>query len=410
MKLSKALLTCCTLVFTPVAASAADLEVTHWWTSGGGALAVGELAKAFNATGNKWVDAAIGGGGGVARSVMISRITGGAPMGATQFNFGRQAEELIAAGLMQDITDVAEAENWAELIRPKGILESCTVDGRVYCAPLSIHSWEWLWLSHRTYREAGLPVPKNWHEFVASAPALRKAGKVPLAMGSQPWQSSAAFGVLTIALGGFELWTKVHVDKDPEAASGPEMAKVFEQVALARSLTKGSNVQLWNQATNMLVNGRAGGQIIGDWAQSEFWFNNLKPGKDYSCLVGLGLDDRISIIGDAFYFPKLDDPEKTKAQKELARLLVSRGVQKRFNLKKGGLPIRADVDFSAADMCMKKGIKILNKGKILPTASNFLSTNTLGILEDLLVEFWNDERITASDVHKRFAQAITRAD
>ena len=44
-------------------AHATDLEVTHWWTSGGEAAAVAELAKAFDATGNKWVDGAIAGGG-----------------------------------------------------------------------------------------------------------------------------------------------------------------------------------------------------------------------------------------------------------------------------------------------------------------------------------------------------------
>jgi glucose/mannose transport system substrate-binding protein len=75
------------------------------------AAAVGELAKAFDATGNKWVDAAIA-GGDAARAVMVSRLTGGDPMGAFQFNHGRQAEELIEAGLLRDITDIAEAEGW----------------------------------------------------------------------------------------------------------------------------------------------------------------------------------------------------------------------------------------------------------------------------------------------------------
>ena len=77
---------------------ATDLEVTHWWTSGGEAAAVAEFAKAFDATGNKWVDGAIAGSGDTARPIMISRITGGDPMGATQFNHGRQAEELVAGG------------------------------------------------------------------------------------------------------------------------------------------------------------------------------------------------------------------------------------------------------------------------------------------------------------------------
>ncbi|TJV37438.1 MAG: carbohydrate ABC transporter substrate-binding protein, partial [Mesorhizobium sp.] len=100
-------------------AAATDLEVTHWWTSGGEAAAVAEFAKAFDATGNHWVDGAIAGSGGTARPIMISRITGGDPMGATQFNHGRQAEELVQAGLMRDLTELATRDKWAEIVQPK---------------------------------------------------------------------------------------------------------------------------------------------------------------------------------------------------------------------------------------------------------------------------------------------------
>ena len=55
-------------------ASAADLEVTHWWTSGGEAAAVSEFAKAFDATEHTWIDGAIAGSGGTARPIIISRI------------------------------------------------------------------------------------------------------------------------------------------------------------------------------------------------------------------------------------------------------------------------------------------------------------------------------------------------
>ena len=100
-----------TAICAASAASAVDLEVTHWWTSGGEAAAVAEFAKALNEkTDHNWVDGAIAGSGGTARPIIISRIIGGEPMGATQLNHGRQAEELIEAGLLLDLTDVAEAE------------------------------------------------------------------------------------------------------------------------------------------------------------------------------------------------------------------------------------------------------------------------------------------------------------
>src|SRR3954451_3155151 len=85
-------------------AHATDLEVTHWWTSPGESAAVAEFAKAFDATGNKWVDGAIAGSGDTARPIIISRILGGNPMGATQLNPGKDADDLVKAGLMLDLT------------------------------------------------------------------------------------------------------------------------------------------------------------------------------------------------------------------------------------------------------------------------------------------------------------------
>src|SRR5262245_56036308 len=110
------------LIAGATSARAVDLEVTHWWTSGGEAAAVAEFAKAYDALGgDKWVDGAIGGSGDVARPIIISRIKGGKPMGATQLNTGSDANELIKAGLMLDLTDLATKEGWKDFIRPAKI-------------------------------------------------------------------------------------------------------------------------------------------------------------------------------------------------------------------------------------------------------------------------------------------------
>lgn len=408
--LKKLLVATTALCTATVGAHATDLEVTHWWTSGGEAAAVAEFAKAFNATGNNWVDGAIAGSGGTARPIIISRILGGDPMGATQLNHGRQAEELIEAGLMLDLTDVAEAEGWRDVVHPVSLLDSCTVDGRVYCVPVNIHSWQWIWLSHKAFADAGVDVPSNWDEFVAAAPALEAAGKTPLAMGQQSWQTSGAFGVINVAIGGLDLWTKINVNKDAEAAAGPEMAKVFEAFGAARSLSAGSNVQDWNLATNMVITGEAGGQIMGDWAQGEFQVAGQVAGQDYTCLPGLGVNEIISTGGDAFYFPKNDDPEITKAQKELASLMLSKEVQVAFNLKKGSLPVRGDIDMSTANDCMQKGLAILAAGNIMPDGAQVLTPDTSAQIEDLLVEFWNDTSITPADAQAQYAAIIAQAE
>ncbi|MEL7526224.1 MAG: ABC transporter substrate-binding protein [Pseudomonadota bacterium] len=410
MKALRVIFAASTALCAATAAHATDLEVTHWWTSGGEAAAVAEFAKAFDATGNKWVDGAIAGSGGTARPIMISRITGGDPMGATQFNHGRQAEELVEAGLMRDLSDIAAEGNWAEIVRPSSLLDSCTLDGKIYCVPVNIHSQQWLWLNNSVFENAGLAVPKNWDEYVAAAPKLEEAGIVPLAMGQQPWQTTLAFQVLLVALAGPEAYTAVFGGKDADLASGPEMAKVFAAADKARDMAKNSNVQNWNDATNMVITGKAAGQIMGDWAQGEFAVAEQVAGKDYTCLPGLGVNEVIMTGGDAFYFPKVDNADVTAAQGELAKVMISPETQVAFNLKKGSLPVRGDVDLNAANDCMRKGLDILAGGNIIQAPDQLLSADSLTQVNDLFVEFFNNPGMSAEDAQKQFASIISSAD
>jgi glucose/mannose transport system substrate-binding protein len=392
------------------AAKGVDLEVTHWWTSGGEAAAVAEFAKAFDATGNKWVDGAIAGSGDVARPIMISRITGGDPMGATQFNHGRQAEELVQAGVMRDLTDLATKEGWKEMIKPASLLESCTLEGKIYCVPVNIHSQQWLWLSNKAFEEAGVPVPTNWDEFVKAGPALEKAGKIPLAIGQQSWQTTLAFQVLLVAIAGPDAYQKIFGGKDEAFAAGPEMQKVFAAADQARKLSAKSTAQEWNQATSMVIKGEAGGQIMGDWAQGEFQVAGQVAGKDYTCLPGLGVNEVIQTGGDAFYFPKMKDEAKSAAQEKLASVMLSKETQVAFNLKKGSLPVRGDVDLNAANDCMKKGLAILAKGAIIQAPDQLMSPDSLTQINDLFAEFFKKPEMTVAQAQKRFAGLVASAN
>ena len=394
---------------TMALAEGVELEVTHWWTSGGEAAAVSKFAEAWNATGNKWVDGAIAGSGDTARPIIISRILGGDPMAATQLNHGRQAEELIEEGLLLDLTDVAEAGGWADIVNPSSLLDACTFEGKIYCVPVNIHSGQWIWLSHDAYEKAGLEVPKDWNEFTGSAAALQDAGTLPLAMGQQGWQQNIAFGAITLAVAGLDAWKEVNVNKNADAARGPEYTAAFEAVVAARDLAAESNVQDWNQATNMVITGQAGAQIMGDWAQGEFSLANQIEGTDYSCLPGLGLNPVLDTGGDAFYFPVNSDADITAAQKELAAVLISPEVQVSFNLAKGSLPVRGDIDMSSANGCMQKGLQILADGGVLPSFDITFSQDTSLQIEDLQAQFWTSD-MSAADAQEAYAKIIENAD
>ncbi|NLS04963.1 carbohydrate ABC transporter substrate-binding protein [Rhizobium sp. P32RR-XVIII] len=392
------------------AAHATDLEVTHWWTSGGEAAAVKVLADSYNALGdNKWVDGAIAGSGTTANPIIISRILGGNPMGATQMNTGRDAEELIKAGLMTDLTPLAEAEHWKDVIRPAKLLDACTYEGKIYCVPINIHSWQWMWVNRHVFEDNGMAVPKNWEELAADASKLKEKGVTPLATGA-PWQVEGIRNVMQAGIGGKELYLAINDKKSEEAIRSDQNRKVWEAFAQARDMVDPSySGRDWNVATNMVIEGKAAAQIMGDWAQGEFGVAKKVAGTDYDCLPGLGYNPQLDTGGDAFYFPKNSNPDVTKAQLELAKMLLSKEVQVKFNLVKGSLPVRGDVDLNAANACMKKGIEILsNLDNVLPSTEQMLDSDTQGQLQDLALEFFSS-KMSVDDAIDRQVDIISQA-
>lgn len=394
------------------ATKAAELEVTHWWTSGGEAAAVKVLADAFNEGGDTWIDGAIAGSIDSALPVIISRIIGGNPMQATQLNHGRQAEELVAEGFMLDLTELATKENWQDVVRPSTLLDSCTHEGKIYCVPINIHSFQWMWISLNAYKTAGVDAPKDWNEFVASAPQLRKAGITPLAVGAQTWQTNAMFGVIRMGLGGLDLFRKIDVERDMDVVRGEQVQQIWKAFGDARNLDDENNSILnWNDATRQVINGTHAAQIMGDWAQGEFQVAGQTAGKEYDCLPGLGLAPVLDTGGDAFYFPKQDDPLKTEAQLRMASMMLSKAVQVDFNLKKGSLPVRGDVELSDANECMKKGLDILKSpDNVVPAGTQLFDADTTGQMNDLLAEFWTNPKMSVEEAYDTWVGIIEDAE
>lgn len=402
-----------TALLGSTASYAAELEVTHWWTSAGEAAAVAEFARVFEEkTGNTWKDSALSGSGTGANPVIISRIIGGNPMGATQMNTGRDAEELIQAGLIRDLTPIADELGVKDFYVDQSLLEPCTYDGKIYCFPVNIHSWDWLWLSTKAYEKIGKPVPKDWNEYVDSWPALKEAGILPFGLATG-WPFSGIPGVLMAAIGGPDLLIAVNRDKDAGAVRSAEFRKVVEALDDLRSvISPDTLVPTFGDVGNQLLEGTAAGNIHGDWLQGDLQVAGGVPGVDYECLPALGLGSQLSGGGDSFYFPVL--PEGTDqavidAQTELAKIVISPEAQLAFNLKKGSMPIRTDIDLSAANACMQKALGLLDNG-LLPSGDFALSSDTQQQLQDLNTEFLDDDGITVDDYIERYASIIEQAD
>jgi glucose/mannose transport system substrate-binding protein len=390
---------------------AADLEVTHWWTSGGEAAAVAEFAKALDATGrHKWVDGAIGGSGDTARPIIISRILGGDPPAATQFNPGKDADDLIDAGLMLDLTEIATKEGWKDIVYPPSQMESCIRNDKVWCVPVNIHSGFWMWTNRKVFEDAGIAPPANWNDLLAAAPALRAKGIIPLSA-AQGWPIGTLSDNIELGVLGIDNFKKIYVERNMDVAKSDISKDVWVKLDEARQLIDPNEiVGQWNDAVSLVINGTAAANVMGDWAQGEFQVSNMVAGKDYDCLAGLGLNDVVNTGGDVFYFPKNSDPEVTAAQLELASLMISAPVQVAFNLKKGSMPVRQDIDMSTANACMQKGLKIMaDVNNIVPSGAQMMQRETINLIRDLRNEFFTDKGITVDDAFARYIEILESA-
>ncbi|MDD7973133.1 ABC transporter substrate-binding protein [Roseinatronobacter alkalisoli] len=404
-------LTFCLLASTAwLPAHATNLEVTHWWTSGSEADAIRVIAEAFAESGHTWVDGAIAGAGGIARPLITSRITGGDPMGATQFTHSSAMRELIESGFMRDVTELAQTQGWKDAIFPQSLLDSCTFEGKIFCVPSNIHSQQWLWLNNSVFIDNGLDVPQNWDAFVAAAPVLRENGIIPLAQGQQAWQQQLLFNVLMVSIGGPDLFERIYREREPEFAAGPEMSAVFVAAGEARDMMRGSNIQEWNLAAQLVADGRAAGQIMGDWVQGEFMQAGMTPGEDLTCLPGLGVHQYITAAGDAFYFPKVTDPDVIAAQDILVGTIVAPETQLAFTKAKGALPVRLDIELVDPTPCMQRGMEILSQGNVVESVNTMVSPDTLGRVTDLVVEFFADTRFSVEQAQAEFVDIIASAD
>ena len=387
-------------------AHAQKAEVIHWWTSGGESAAVKELADAYTKAGGTWVDAAVAGADN-ARAAAINRIAGGNPPTAAQFNTSKQYHDVISAGQLNDIDVVAAKEGWDKWL-PKPIIDSIKVNGHYYAVPVNIHNPAWFWYSKSALQKAGVAgEPKTMDEFFAALDKLKAAGLVPLAFGGQSWQEWITFYSMLLDVGGKDAYLKFFKDHDVASVNAEPMRKTLAALKkLHGYVDAGSPGRNWNDATAMVISGKAGFQIMGDWAKGEFGAAKQTAGKEYGCFAGFGPTAPYMVAGDVFVFPKTTDKTAIDAQHKLATVFTSPLTQVAFNNKKGSIPVRTDVDASKMDICAQAGMQAMkDPARQIANPDMLMTPDMVGAVQDVITKFWNGNQ-SVDDAVKALQGAV----
>ncbi len=342
----------------PVFAQQENVEVLHWWTSGGEASALNVLKGMLEKQGVKWNDMPVAGGGGEAAMTAVrARVTAGNPPTAVQM-LGFDITDWAKQGVLADLTPLATKGNWDKLV-PVALQKFSKYNGKWVAVPVNMHTTNWIWGNKEVLAKAGVTTePKDFDAFIADAEKVQKAGFIAIAHGGQPWQEATIFDGVALSTGGIDYYRKALIELDPKALNSATTLKVFQRMGQIRKLVdKDFSGRDWNVASGMVISGKAGFQIMGDWAKGEFIAAKKVPGVDFVCYRFPGTQGMASFNTDQFAMFKLADPLKTAAQQKLATDIMDPVFQSAFNVVKGSAPARSDVPDTAFDACGKKTIK-----------------------------------------------------
>jgi glucose/mannose transport system substrate-binding protein len=362
-------------------------EVFTSWTSGGEGRAVDAIKKEFEKRGGVWESSTVAGFEN-ANAAFQNRLVAGDPPTAKQVVVGKDPAEFIEQGLMNPIDEVAAAGKWKDVL-PKALYDYISYDGKVYLTPTGIHGESWMFYSKDAFAKAGITEePKDWDAFFADMDKLKAAGLTPIAWGGQAWQEVKVFNMVLLSQVGMDGFMKIYADKDQAALTSDGVKKALEIFGKLRSyVDEGSPGRNWNDATAMVITGKAGVQFMGDWAKGEFTAAGKVADKDFGCAISPASPGLI-YISDALGYMKTKDPNQDAAQKLLAEVVMDPAVQVDFSLNKGSIPVRTDVDKSKFDVCAQKGMAFLADGKIVPEHAITTTPEQVGTLTDFIGEFW----------------------
>ena len=340
----------------PDASASGKFEFFSWWTAGGEADGKNDLLNMYKALYPKveLIDAAVAGGGGdQAKAVLKTRMQGNDPPDTFQVHGGPELlQGFVDPGRMEPITAILK-DMKMDTGFPKQLLDMVSKDGEIYAVPANVHRGNVLFYNKKLFAENNLTAPTTWAEFAKAADTLKAKGVIPLAVGGKDtWAVTMLFEDILIAQAGADKFNGLMSGStdwtDPAVLSALTTLGTYVTSDYFGSDFSGLT---WDAAAGQVLNGKAGMTVMGDWAKGYFQANDPKWADNFGWVPSPGTEGVFKVITDSFGLPKgAKNPENTK---RFLSVLASKVGQVTFNLRKGSIPARTDVDTSKFDVYMK---------------------------------------------------------
>jgi len=365
-----------------ISATASQVEVLHWWTSGGELDALSELQDKVEETDNTWLDFAIkGGGGNSALTVLRSRAVSGNPPTAALIK-GHNIQEWAKLGFLTSLDDIAKREQWDSKL-PDFIKPVMKYQGHYVAVPINIHRINWLWFNATVFKQANIAIPRDLSELITALPQLEVAGYLPIAHTSEPWADAILFESISLSMLGAEQYKQAFIDLNPQVLTSPAMIRAFAKLrTISLFIDDNAKNRTWEQSTKLLIEDKAAIQIMGDWVAGKLLQEKQQLNTKIRCIEFPGSEGIFSYNVDSFAFFKLKSvsPEVRQAQNTLASIILTPALQRDFNAKKGSLPILNTLDERQFNACSQQAYQDYQQATrdntLVPTFSQAMATTT----------------------------------
>jgi glucose/mannose transport system substrate-binding protein len=395
--------------------AAPKVLMLHQWASGNDAASIAKLGEMFTAAGGEWQQTAIAGHTANTLAKLRADVVAGNAPAAVQLK-GPEIAEWNATGGTANMDDLAAEEGWDKVVAPE-LLPVMKPDGHWVAAPMNIHRINWIWGNKAAMEGVGVTaLPKTWAEFNADCDKAIAGGKICLAHLSADWTDATTFEVVVYGQDP-DLFKKAFVEGDVEALRSDGMVKAFDQMRLMVSKYMDPAIagRDYDTASNMMIKGDALFFIMGDWELGTIKSVGKEPGVDILC--GQAPTDwgkpGFILNSDSVVFFKQSDPDYQAGQKLLAHLILSPEFQTVFNIQKGSIPARLDVDLSKGfNTCQQTSQKDLEAsiadGMLVRSMAHNMTVlqKYRGAMMDLITEFVNTPDMSSKDAANAMADAV----
>jgi glucose/mannose transport system substrate-binding protein len=397
------------------AMAAPKVLMLHQWATGSDAASIAKLGEMFVAKGGEWNQTAIAGHTANTLAKLRADVVAGNAPSAVQLK-GPEIAEWNATGMTADMDELAAAEGWDSVVAPE-LLPVMKPDGKWRAAPMNIHRINWIWGNKAAMEAAGVTeLPKTWADFNAACDKAVAAGKICLAHLSADWTDATTFEIVVYGQDQ-DLFRKAFVEGDIDALRSDGMIKAFDQMRLMVSKYMDPAIagRDYDTASNMMANGDALFFLMGDWEIGVLKAVGKDPGNDILC--GQAPTDwgkpGFILNSDSVVFFQQKDPDFIEGQKLLASTILSPEFQTVFNISKGSIPARLDVDlsngFNACQVTSQADLKAsIEGGSLVRSMAHNMTVlqKYRGAMMDLITEFVNTPEMTSADAANAMADAV----